>query len=408
MFILDNPKSQEPTFIFVKRKLSDGTFKKTTGLKLQPAYWNSTTERAETENLDSKTTAKNKSINAFLSRIETYIEQRERDACYGAQHLKCAELDEKILDMRGKKARADKFFPSCRNILERMKTGEILNKKGKKYSEGTARAYNKVIKMLEEFNPQLGFNDIGITFYNSFQVWCNGKEYSLNYFGHLIKIVKGLMEISYNQGLHKNKEYERKEFKILEEETQDIAPSREEFDAIYQVSLDKEHLQIARDWFIINCCTGLRIIDLKTLNEKNLTGNFLQISNEKTDAKVVIPIHEYVKEILKRYGGFPPKMADQKINEYIKIVAKQAGITHTFLYIVTKGGVRQDQYMPAYEMYSNHTARRFLITYLLDCGVADNKVMQLVGIKKHATLLKYKKTTPEKNAETMSNHEFYQ
>jgi hypothetical protein len=58
-------------------------------------------------------------------------------------------------------------------------------------------------------------------------------------------------------------------------------------------------------------------------------------------------------------------------------------------------------------MVSNHTARRSFITNLLDALVPDNIVMQLAGIKKHATLLKYKKTKPQQTAELMASHAFF-
>jgi site-specific recombinase XerD len=58
-------------------------------------------------------------------------------------------------------------------------------------------------------------------------------------------------------------------------------------------------------------------------------------------------------------------------------------------------------------MISAHTARRSFITGLLEAGVSDNQVMALAGIKKHTTLLRYKKTKAEKTAEIMKDHPYF-
>lgn len=82
-------------------------------------------------------------------------------------------------------------------------------------------------------------------------------------------------------------------------------------------------------------------------------------------------------------------------------------LNETVLYFLTKGGTRKDFYLKKYEMVSCHTARRSFITNLLNAGIPDNQVMQLAGIKKHATLLRYKKTKPEETANILKDHTFF-
>jgi integrase len=140
---------------------------------------------------------------------------------------------------------------------------------------------------------------------------------------------------------------------------------------------------------------------------KNSEKDRVTIASEKTDTKVVIPLRPEVRAILKKWGGLPPKMSDQEINRSIKEVCEVVGFTDTVLYFLTKGGTRKDYYLKKYEMVSCHTARRSFITNLLSAGIPDNQVMQLAGIKKHATLLRYKKTTAEQNADSLKDHEYF-
>lgn len=95
------------------------------------------------------------------------------------------------------------------------------------------------------------------------------------------------------------------------------------------------------------------------------------------------------------------------MNRSIKQVCELAGINETVLYSITKGGVRKDFHLKKWEMVSNHTSRRSFITNLLNDGVPDNTVMQLAGIKKHATLMKYKKTKPEETAKLMKGKSIF-
>src|SRR5690242_12496058 len=159
MFNLDRPNSDKPTYIFVRKTLSDGLFKQGLNIKILPAYWKKETERVETANLDKQTADDHKSINALLAAIEKFIEGRARDARYNGNHLTRAELAQKIEELTGKKkGKGSGFFDHCQAIIDDMKTGKLLTGQGKKYSAGTIKGYNQYIKNFKEFDPALSFN----------------------------------------------------------------------------------------------------------------------------------------------------------------------------------------------------------------------------------------------------------
>lgn len=412
MFILDRPTSNKPTIIFIKKALiDDPKFKASLGVKVLPANWLKSTERAKTEGLDKSTIDEHKSINSLLTRLGSFVEARVRDARYTGNHLTAQELSDKIHELTGRRRAGLKpatgFYDHCRTIITDMETGDLLTPRGKRYSAGTIKNYNQSLNTIEEYRADLSFNDIAMEFYHAFVKWCNDKDFSMNYIAQHIKNLVVLMKGARKRGHHNNTAYLDDDFRVIQEQTDDIHLSPAELDKIYRHHLPNKTLDIARDWFIIDCYLGLRVSDIQLLDPKNFEKDRVTIASEKTDTKVVIPLRTEVRAILKKWSGLPPKISDQELNRSIKDVAELAGLKQTVLYFLTKGGQRKDYYLKKYEMVSCHTARRSFITNLLNAGVPDNQVMQLAGIKKHATLMRYKKTKPEDTAEIMKDHAFF-
>jgi integrase len=411
MFILDRPNSDKPTFIFLKKKLFDGPFKSSLGVKILPAFWNKRSERAIVDGLDRTTINEHKGINALLSNIENFITARATDARYNQRHLTCLELEEKIIDLTGRaKPAAPKqatFYDHCRAIIADMKSGVLLTPRGKRYSPGTVKNYNQSLNSIEEYNAGLTFNGITMEFYRSFIKWCNDKDWSMNYIAQHVKNLIGLMNRALERGHHNNLAYKGDDFKVIQEQTDDVSLTPDELDRIYQKHFPNKTLDLCRDWAIIDAYLGLRVSDMQLLDARNIENNKVTIANEKTDTKVVIPLRPEIRAILKKWKGLPPHICDQEFNRSIKEVCELCKIDETVLYFLTKGGARRDFYLKKYEMVSWHTFRRCFITNLLNAGIPDNQVMQLAGIKKHATLLRYKKTKPEETAEILKEHAYF-
>lgn len=413
MFILHTPKSVKPTSIIIKKVVSDGEFKTSLGVTILPAFWDKDKERAVLKDIDKETIENHKSINKLLNKISDYIDARTRDARYTGNHLTCDELSTKIEAFTGRvkgNKKSTGFFANCEQIIEDMKSGALLTQRGKRYSDGTIRSYNLTLKNLKLYDSKLTWAAIDIVFYRSFVKWCNENDFSMNYVGQHIKHLMRLMKIGRGKAYkyHNSTGYMDEDFKYIQEETDDIALSQEELDAIANQHIANKRWDIARDWFVIGAYLGLRVSDVKMLDKDiNFTADSVVIANEKTDTKVVVPINNQIRVVMKKWGGLPTWMHENEINLHIKKVCEMAGLTEPFLYFLTKGGVRRDFYLRKCDMVSCHTMRRFFITELLRLGEADNKVMQLAGIKKHATLMRYKKTTPEENAKNMQGRAFF-
>jgi integrase len=396
MFSLDRPNSDKPTFIFLRLQCVDGPLKYPVKKKVLPTNWDK----------DRVTTDPGK-INLTLNKIETTLQQlflqRDLNGVPLTKSLVADALDKAL----GRVTAGKGFYEVIDQIIEDRATGKELTRDGKRFSNYTIRNYKMARGQLYEFSPKMTFQNISLSMYNSLLAHFNQKGFSINHLGGLVKNWKVFLKAAHDRGIHQNTIYTHKDFRIPEEHTEDIYLSPREIDRIYNHNLNNGTLDIARDWFIIDCFTGLRISDIQLLGKDNILKDTIRIVNEKTDTRVEIPINSYIRSILKKWQGLPPKVTDQEMNRSIKQVCELAGIKETVLYSITKGGVRRDFHFKKWEMVSNHCARRCFITNLLNDGVPDNTVMQLAGIKKHSTLMKYKKTKPEETAKLMKGKSIF-
>lgn len=99
-------------------------------------------------------------------------------------------------------------------------------------------------------------------------------------------------------------------------------------------SLDK-----VRDIFLFSVYTGLRFEDAQSLKtsqiKKNQEGNqYIEVTQEKTSEKAQIPLLQAAIAIIKKYnneerkitGNVLPKISNQKVNTYLKVISDLTGI----------------------------------------------------------------------------------
>lgn len=340
---------------------------------------------------------------AQINRIRQSLEEMITDAKIKNERLTKAVVKENLDRLyKSKMPQDSNLFDQMNLVIAKMESGRILTPRSKKkYSPGTLKGLRHTIRILQEFKPNLTQSEITLKTYEAFIHHMQEGDYSTNYIGGQIKNWKTL-----GKAVGGNSIYDHEDFKIISEINKDVYLDESEIKKIYELNLSPA-LSVTRDWFVLDCYTGLRVSDLTLLSKKNYSKGMITIANEKTDESVIIPVHPFVKEIFAKYKGFPPKIADQSLNDNIKLIAKKAGISGTVLYTITKGGIRKDEYLKKWQMISNHSARRSFITNLRKNGVPDSVVMKLTGIKSPATLKRYDQLTSEEAARIAAGHSFF-
>lgn len=172
----------------------------------------------------------------------------------------------------------------------------------------------------------------------------------------------------------------------------------EELELIKNSALNKS-LSTARDIFLFSCFCGLRYSDASNLKNSNIKKDrlgmlWIHLQQQKTRGALEVPMMKEAIEIYNKYeshraltGNVLPKLCNQKINSYLKIIAELSGV---------------DKHI------SHHTARHTFATYLLEKGVELKTVSRFMGHVSIKSTEIYAKVTKKKLTDTIQklNNDF--
>lgn len=224
------------------------------------------------------------------------------------------------------------------------------------------------------------------------------ENYSQNYLSRNFKFIKTVCYDAELRGIKLDPQLRK--LKIKENPTSIICLTPTEIELIQNINLQREALQNARDWLIISCETAQRVSDFLGYKkediryQKNKNGKevpLLEIVQKKTKTAISIPLSSKVMKILEIRGGeFPRKISDQKYNEHIKEVAKEAGLTQLV------NGAKQDVItkrkifgeFPKWELVTSHIGRRSYATNNFGI-IPTSLIMTMTGHKTEREFLKY-------------------
>lgn len=224
-------------------------------------------------------------------------------------------------------------------------------------------------------------------FYNSFVNYLERQGYKVNTIGYFIKSLKAVIN-SLPLSQRETCEFVApKKCAKLVEDVENIYLTETQLEAIAAQPITSPHLDRVRDQFILLAWTGCRYSDLDKLNKNNIVTmngrEYFRLQQQKTGAKVTIPILPETKKILDKYKyELPRSIANQKFNEYVKEVANLAGIKE-------------------WQRVTAHTARRSFATNLYKRDFPTLMIMRITGHQTEKAFLTYIKVTEDENAEHM-------
>ncbi len=300
---------------------------------------------------------------------------------------------------------------------DEMEEGSRLNIRKLRYGASTVRNYRNFIMRFDEFchakRKRFDFEDIDLKFYDDFVAWFTAKDYSINTIGRHVKELKIIMRAAREEGLHDNDAIENRKFRVLTAEVDNIYLTESEIRAIAEVDLSGDKYKaIARDVFLVGCYTAQRFSDYSTINEGNIRTlengqRVIDMKQRKTGNHVVIPIRAELQAILKKYRDHLPKTYDQKVNKFIKEIARMAGITEKVEISYIENGERKTRIVEKCDLVKTHTARRSGATNMYLAGIPTIAIMKITGHKTEKEFMKYIKVTEEQVAMELMNHPYF-
>lgn len=293
-------------------------------------------------------------------------------------------------------------------------TGRLLttnNIQQYKATEKHLRAYADSVDKddfeFEEINQQFydGFvaylqSEISTTNEDGEQV-INKAAFTANSVGKHIRILKLMLNEATSEKVNTSVDYNR--FHVFTEDTDTVYLNEAELQKLKDIDLTKTpYLDRTRDWFLLLAWTGCRFSDLEKIGKTDIKDGFITFRQQKTNAKVTIPLHPVVLEILEKYDfDLPEPISNQRFNEYVKEVAKKAEINTPETITRTVGGSLKSEGFPKHQLISSHTGRRSFCTNMYKRGLPTLMIMSISGHKTEKSFLKYIKVTQAEHAAMM-------
>lgn len=258
----------------------------------------------------------------------------------------------------------------------------------------------------------LNFKDITIDFYKDYLRYFNSKKYSPNSTGRQIKHLKVIMRQAQNEGLHNNTQYQNTSFEAMSERVDNIYLTESELKRIFELDLsDNKKLDLIRDVFLCGCYTAQRFSDYSRINEsmiRTIEGvKVIDLIQQKTRERVIIPIRGELETILKKYNYTLPKTFEQKVNENIKKIGARAKITELIPVESNKGGMKKNDNVKKCDLIKTHTARRSGCTNMYLAKIPTIDIMKISGHKTEREFLKYIKIGKEETAVKLGSHSYF-
>ena len=119
--------------------------------------------------------------------------------------------------------------------------------------------------------------------------------------------------------------------------------------------------------FLIEAFTGARISDVMNFTAENFAGGYLTYTSKKTKVTATVPVSEKTRGWIlfaQEHRDEEPTLMSR--NRIIRRIAKAAGIDSPVK--TRRGGV--EKVTPKWEVVSSHTARRSMISNLVEAGAS--------------------------------------
>jgi site-specific recombinase XerD len=154
------------------------------------------------------------------------------------------------------------------------------------------------------------------------------------------------------------------------------------------------YLRKTRDLFIFMATTGMRHCDSQLYDQSWETPEqVLEFIQLKTGGKAYPPLYNVAKSILERYGGKPPKITNQKLNAFLKILFRRLKFDRRVIIQTVSGKQVFRTSKPLYEVISSHAARKTFITICLQKGMPIQDVMKMSGHSDFKSMKPYMRIT---------------
>ena len=275
-------------------------------------------------------------------------------------------------------------------------------------AHNTIRTYKSLYRIIKEYelekSQQLFLAGIDKKMAVSFTQFLKiEKQYSDNYCGQLLKLLKIILRDAQKSGfeIHPYSNYiESFKQKSSDRIIHFLNPA--EIKVLKGLERIPSELEDSYKWLLIGLSIGQRVSDLLSLNASNIrkanNGLYIDIIQQKTKKAVTIGVADpLVIDLLE--SEFPKVLSQEAFNKHIKMICKIAGIDEVVRGFKNNPKTRRKEVLsaPKYEFVTSHIMRRSFATNYYG-KIETPLLMNITGHTKESTFLTYIGTHQNKDA----------
>ena len=275
-------------------------------------------------------------------------------------------------------------------------------------AHNTIRTYKSLYRIIKEYelekSQQLFLAGIDKKMAVSFTQFLKiEKQYSDNYCGQLLKLLKIILRDAQKSGfeIHPYSNYiESFKQKSSDRIIHFLNPA--EIKVLKGLEQIPSELEDSYKWLLIGLSIGQRVSDLLSLNASNIrkanNGLYIDIIQQKTKKAVTIGVADpLVIDLLE--SEFPKVLSQEAFNKHIKMICKIAGIDEVVRGFKNNPKTRRKEVLsaPKYEFVTSHIMRRSFASNYYG-KIETPLLMNITGHTKESTFLTYIGTHQNKDA----------
>ena len=345
-----------------------------TGITLLPTQWNEKKERVKQGyKVDGY---QYNILNEKLNEQEKFVEDYFNDSEVRSAVVSLTDLQERF--NRSFKSSDEKQSHEFFSLFTQFREEKA---KEKGWQQNTIDLYERLEGKLKDFKADLKFSDLTIETMDKFKVYLSNTMYNdaiekhLQYFKSFVTWAK-----KRNHKIHE--EYFAYEPKLPKAKKAVRYLTLDELDTIYNLKFNgKDGLERARDIFVFQCYTALRVSDVSQLKRDNIFLDehgdyYIDLLTEKDDDRIHFKLAQRAVQVYKKYENNIyendlafPIISAVKYNAHLKELGKAAELKGEWIDYEYRLNEKIIVKVPKQNL-SSHTARRTFIVTAMNEGVS--------------------------------------
>lgn len=371
---LSAPNTSGRSSVLIRVSYGGGRVDLYTGITLLPKQWNLNKERVKQGCVVEGT--EYNVLNDTLEEEEKFVRDYFNNSALRSAEVSLQDLKERFNHQfkSTSKVLSDEFFFMFDKFRDEMS-------KLKGWQKDRIDMFLRLENKVRDFKPDIKFSDLSIATMDGFKVYLSKTMYNDALIKHLAYF-KQFITWCRKKGCQIHEEFFSYEPRLPKAKKAVRYLTLEELDTIYNLTFNgRDGLERARDMFVFQCYTALRVSDVSQLKRQNITQNskgdyYIDLLTEKDDDRVRFKLAQRAINIYKKYEDNVyendlafPVISTPKYNDHLKELGKEADLKGEWIDYEYRLNEKITIRVPKRDL-SSHTARRTFIVAAMNEGVS--------------------------------------